>query len=79
MSDPEPEPRDNVVPLNDRSVIHVAPEEVMQPGLKRGPFRDVSFEARMLRVMLFSALLVAAVIGVFYAMYAFGLFDLPQE
>ena len=78
MSDPDPEPRDNVVPLKDRSVIHVAPEEVMQPGLKRGPFRDISFEGRMLRVMLFSALLVAAAMGVFYAMYAFGLFDPPK-
>lgn len=62
------------MPLQERSVIHVSPEEVMQPDRKRGPFRDVSFDARMLHVMALSAVLVAVVIGVLLLLAYFGLF-----
>ena len=70
MSESGPAPKDQIVPLNQRSVIHVAPEEVMQPDTRQGPFREISLDARVLQIMLFSGILVAAVLGGF-ALLAF--------
>ena len=65
MSEPGPGPKDQIVPLQQRSVIHVSPEEVMQQDSRRAAFRDISLDTRLLQIMLFSGILVAAVLGGF--------------
>ena len=66
MAEPELHPsNDNIVPLQPRSVIHVAPDQVTQRERKRGPFRDVSLDSRVMQLILFSGLLMIAVLGAF--------------